>query len=99
MLVTDDARIHHSDALQHECNERGVPLIYLPPYSPDFNPIEQSFNQIKMWMRKNRDYLQRCNSFEEFFEWALEAFNVTGDPGSHFRYCGYVDRCEEECDI
>jgi hypothetical protein len=65
------------------CNEAGVLLIYLPPYSPDYNPIEQSFNQIKQWMRKNRDKLQHCDSFEDFFEWALEAFNVTGDPGSH----------------
>jgi hypothetical protein len=33
---------------------------------------------------------QHCNSFEDFFEWALEAFNVTGDPRSHFRHTGYA---------
>jgi vacuolar-type H+-ATPase subunit I/STV1 len=27
---------------------------------------------------------------EEFFHWALEQFNITGDPGSHFRTCGYI---------
>ncbi|KAF8229087.1 hypothetical protein L208DRAFT_1288414, partial [Tricholoma matsutake] len=26
-------------------------LIYLPPYSPDFNPIEQAFHSIKAWLR------------------------------------------------
>jgi hypothetical protein len=32
-----------------------------------YNPIEQSFNQIKQWMRKNRDKLQHYDSFEDFF--------------------------------
>src|ERR1700683_2417155 len=30
----------------------GARLIYLPPYSPDFNPIEQSFHTIKAWLRR-----------------------------------------------
>jgi transposase len=47
VLVMDNARIHCSEELQQMCNEAGVLLIYLPPYSPDYNPIEQSFNQIK----------------------------------------------------
>ncbi|TDL16343.1 hypothetical protein BD410DRAFT_702329, partial [Rickenella mellea] len=28
-------------------------LIYLPPYSPDFNPIEQCFHSIKAWLRRH----------------------------------------------
>jgi len=44
-----------SEELQQMCNEAGVLLIYLIPYSLDYNPIEQSFNQIKQWVRKNRD--------------------------------------------
>jgi hypothetical protein len=28
-------------------------LIYLPPYSPDFNPIEQAFHTIKSWLRRH----------------------------------------------
>jgi transposase len=89
VLIMNNAQIHRSESLQQMCNDRAVVLIYLPPYSPDFNPIEQSFNQIKMWMRKNRGYLQ---DFEEFFDWALEQFNITGNPGSHFWICGYTNR-------
>jgi transposase len=44
VLVMDNARIHCSEELQQMCNEAGVLLIYLLPYSPDYNPIEQSFN-------------------------------------------------------
>jgi transposase len=96
VLVMDNARIRCSEELQQMCNEAGVLLVYLPPYSPDYNPIEQSFNQIKQRMRKNRDKLQHCDSFEHFFQWALEDFNVTGDPGSHFRYAGYTRRRPED---
>jgi hypothetical protein len=31
----------------------GAKLIYLPPYSPDFNPIEQAFHSIKAWLRRH----------------------------------------------
>jgi hypothetical protein len=31
-------------------------LLYLPPYSPDFNPIEEGFSAMKAWIRRHRDY-------------------------------------------
>lgn len=31
----------------------GARLIYLPPYSPDYNPIEQAFHSIKAWLRRH----------------------------------------------
>ncbi|KAG6805064.1 hypothetical protein H0H92_000910, partial [Tricholoma furcatifolium] len=31
----------------------GAKLVYLPPYSPDFNPIEQMFHTIKAWLRRH----------------------------------------------
>ncbi|KAJ6490433.1 hypothetical protein DFH09DRAFT_947873, partial [Mycena vulgaris] len=30
-------------------------LIYLSPYSPDFNPCEEGFSSLKAWVRRNRD--------------------------------------------
>jgi hypothetical protein len=47
VLVMDNIRIHCLEELQEMCNEAGVLLVYLPSYSPDYNSIEQSFNQIK----------------------------------------------------
>ena len=37
------------------CDEAGVLLEYLPPYSPDLNPIETSFAVLKAWIRRNAD--------------------------------------------
>ena len=34
----------------------GAHLIYLPPYSPDFNPIEEAFSSIKASLRRNERY-------------------------------------------
>jgi len=32
---------------------KGAKLVYLPPYSPDLNPIEQAFSSIKAWLRRH----------------------------------------------
>ena len=47
VLIMDNCRTHHSDRLQEMCDEAGVILEYLPAYSPDFSPIEESFSILK----------------------------------------------------
>jgi transposase len=42
---------HKSAALRRIIKAAGARLWYLPPYSPDLNPIEQAFAKIKHWMR------------------------------------------------
>ena len=37
--------------------DSGMHLVYLPPYSPDYNPIEEGFSAMKAWIRRNRDYV------------------------------------------
>jgi len=55
VLVMDNARIHHGEEIQELCDRYSVHLVYLPPYSPDFNPIEEAFSKIKAWIRRNND--------------------------------------------
>jgi transposase len=47
LVVMDNATIHHSDNIIHLIESRGAKLVYLPPYSPDLNPIELCFAQYK----------------------------------------------------
>jgi len=47
VLILDNASISKSPKLQSMCEERGVLLKFLPPYSPDFNPIENTFKDLK----------------------------------------------------
>ena len=44
ILVLDNCAIHKSDVLCEVVNAHGQRLIFLPPYSPDYNPIEESFS-------------------------------------------------------
>jgi transposase len=47
VLVMDNASIHKSEQLVKACYQAGVLLQYIPPYSPDFNPIKESFGDLK----------------------------------------------------
>ena len=39
------------------CKGAGIKLEYLPPYSPDFNPIEEAFAELKACIRRNQTWL------------------------------------------
>ena len=53
------------------CDNAGVKLAFLPPYSPDFNPIEEAFAELKAWMRKNYTLAENYETFEGFLEAAV----------------------------
>ncbi|RXW19082.1 hypothetical protein EST38_g6778 [Candolleomyces aberdarensis] len=54
VVVLNNCTIHHDEEIQRiVVEECGAKLVYLPPYSPDFNPIEQSFHSLKEWLRRN----------------------------------------------
>lgn len=51
VLVLDSARIHHGQSLKEVVEQAGHSLLYLPPYSPDFNPIELVWSQLQTKVR------------------------------------------------
>ena len=52
VLVVDNARMHKPDELRALLASKGAKLLMLPPYSPDYNPIEMVFAQVKAWLRR-----------------------------------------------
>jgi len=46
-IVLDNARIHHASSVKQKAEEFGIEFIYLPPYSPDLNPIEFGWKDLK----------------------------------------------------
>jgi len=52
VLVLDNARIHHGGRIEAIVSAAGCSLLYLPPYSPDFNPIELAWSWIKAFVRR-----------------------------------------------
>jgi transposase len=52
IVVLDNLSAHKSERARKLIEERGCQLLFLPPYSPDFNPIEEAFSKIKGALRK-----------------------------------------------
>ena len=53
IICLDNVSIHIYQRIQDAMEAKGCLIQYLPPYSPDFNPIELIFSVLKAWMRRN----------------------------------------------
>lgn len=52
IVVMDNLGAHKVAGVRDAIEAAGARLIYLPPYSPDFNPIEMAFSKLKSLLRK-----------------------------------------------
>lgn len=73
---------------------RGMRCEFLPPYSPDYNPIELAFSKFKMYIkRKEAEFLAIDQDEElEVHLFLINAiYSVTADDAhGYFRHCGYI---------
>ena len=53
ILIMDNCSVHHVQEIQDLLASVGIPLIYLPPYSPDYNPLEEAFSFIKKYLKQH----------------------------------------------
>lgn len=90
ILVLDNASIHHSKQVQTLCDQAGVILAYLPPYSPDFNPIEQTFGTLKAWIKRHHQDIDGFDDFGAFLEYAVQS-HCYSPMDAQFAYPGYRD--------
>lgn len=51
IVVMDNMRSHHVKAVREVLEEKGMKVLYLPPYSPDLNPIEKMWSKMKALLR------------------------------------------------
>jgi len=70
VLVLDNARSHHGGAIDKIVQAAGCCVLYLPPYSPDFNPIELAWAWIKRFVRQlaPRDVASRLTAIQSAIE-------------------------------
>lgn len=52
VVILDNLRVHKSEKAAKTLKERGCWFLYLPPYSPDLNPIEMAFSKLKSHLRR-----------------------------------------------
>jgi len=89
VLVIDNASIHKSARVAELCENYGVRLKFLPPYSPDFNPIEATFHDLKAWIRRQYEMAMEFDSFGSFLEFAVSQ-NQGVHARQHYEACGYI---------
>jgi transposase len=81
VLLLDNASIHHSDEVAELCTEAGVVLEFLPPYAPQFAPVETVFYNIKSWIRANRDWIESLPKEDVGFVVLRAAIDAVVHPG------------------
>ena len=86
VVVMDNLSAHKGERVRALLEERGAELLYLPPYSPDLNPIEEAFAKIKNLLRKVE--ARTSEALVEAMGQALLAVSAR-DARGFFEHCGY----------
>ena len=63
IIIMDNMRTHHATAVTELAERLNIHILYLPPYSPDMNPIEKMWSKIKSILRKNPYLHSVANEF------------------------------------
>jgi transposase len=87
VVVMDNLGAHGGDRVRELIEARGCTLLYLPPYSPDFSPIEEAFSKLKALLRKAK--ARTREALVEVIGLALEAVSAK-DARGWFGHCGYL---------
>lgn len=86
VVILDNLSVHKGAAIRTAIEEAGCALLFLPPYSPDFAPIERAFGKLKALLR--RAGARTRTALEAAIRTTLDAVTAA-DARGWFRQCGY----------
>jgi transposase len=86
VVVMDNLTAHKGERVRELIEGQGCELLYLPSYSPDFNPIEEAFSKIKGILRKAE--ARSREALLESIGTAISALSAE-DTCGFFEHCGY----------
>lgn len=87
ILVLDNWKVHHGEDIRELVESYGCELLYLPSYSPDFNPIEFLFSKVKAFIKMLRP--MNMPELLQAFQDATKTVSLV-DIKHTFRHCGYL---------
>src|SRR5260370_33088188 len=94
VLVINNASIHKVAGIHEMVEECSARLLYLPAYSPDFNPIELAFSTIKAWLCANHDHmnqeLQSGDNMVYSTFWEAVHLVTAEHAKGWYKHCGYT---------
>lgn len=87
VVVMDNLSPHKAAGIREAVESVGATVLYLPPYSPDFNPIEPLWSKVKQFLRK-----AAARTFDTLCEAIGAALKTitTKDCLGFFKNCGYA---------
>jgi transposase len=87
VVVMDNLSAHKGERVRELIEERGCEVLYLPPYSPDLNPIEEAFAKIKALLLRRAAACTRETLVEAL---GAAIWAVTSEDALRFiEHCGY----------
>lgn len=86
VVILDNLAAHKVPGIRELIENCGAQLLYLPPYSPDFNPIEQAWSKLKQLLRGVKARL--LDQLEPAIAHAITAITPQ-NAQAFFRHCGY----------
>lgn len=86
LVILDNLGAHKVDGVRQLVERRGASVLYLPPYSPDFNPIEQAWSKLKQLLRGIKARL--VEQLQPALTQAIAAISPR-DARAFFHHCGY----------
>jgi transposase len=86
VVVADNLRAHHTPGARAAIEARGARFLPLPPYSPDFNPLEHAFSKVKQALRRAE---ARTDDALRAATWAAFATITPTDAAGWLAHCGY----------
>ena len=86
VVVMDNLSVHKRAGVRAAIEKAGCQLWYLPPYSPDLNPIELAFSKLKALLR--REERRTVEGLWSFLGEAVDLFSPE-ECRNYFRHCGY----------
>lgn len=86
VVVMDNLSAHKVEGVRQRIESAGAELLYLPPYSPDFNPIEKAWFKIKEQLRSARS--RTVAALDEIIPQALQTI-TRHNASAWFSHCGY----------
>jgi len=89
VVILDNLSSHKGEHTRAMIESRGARLEFLPPYSPDLNPIEMVFSKIKQLLRSHA--CRTRDSLWKAMQSVLDRVTPT-DAANCFRHCGYTPR-------
>jgi transposase len=88
IVLLDNLRCHKTAVVEALIRQRGASMLWLPPYSPDFSPIEHAFSKLKTFLRQAK--AQTLDALIEAISQGLRTISDL-DAMGWFTHCGFLN--------